>query len=275
MYHDVPAQIETYSCKENEVNLHPCLYDLTTGELKGLQTELAFIMLRGDNNQSFFSYGFDLDKSSVSYSTSKQKIPDAFKHFENIILKLLMRKQKKRSFPLYFRSAIDHRQKKKTINLHKNNVNLTPVDCPLMFIESFASKKGTPFNTQILNSTNPEHRNPRVKCCMGCLDKLLNTAIITWCVMRIIFQPKIKEELRICPGLALIRKDLTRQCLVDILTLTLDYDINNTRNCSLLLLCNEIWKIIIDFLHVNDLANLRRVCKHLREIILLNEKMRS
>ena len=92
MYHDVPAQIETYSCKENEVNLHPCLYDLTTGELKGLQTELAFIMLRGDNSQSFFSYGFDLDKSSVSYSTSKQKIPDAFKHFENIILKLLMRK---------------------------------------------------------------------------------------------------------------------------------------------------------------------------------------
>ena len=48
-----------------------------------------------------------------------------------------------------------------------------------MFIESFASKKGIPFNTQILNSTNPEHRNPRVKCCMGCLDKLLNTAIIT------------------------------------------------------------------------------------------------
>ena len=46
--------------------------------------------------------------------------------------------------------------------------------------------------------------------------------------MRIIFYPKIKEELRICPGLALIRKDLTRQCLVDILTLTLDYDINNT-----------------------------------------------
>ena len=93
--------------------------------------------------------------------------------------------------------------------------------------------------------------------------------------MRIIFYPKIKEELRICPGLALIRKDLTRQCLVDILTLTLDYDVNNTRNCSLLLLCNEIWKISIDFLHVTDLANLRCVCKDLREILLLNEKMRS
>ena len=59
------------------------------------------------------------------------------------------------------------------------------------------------------------------------------------------------------------------------MTLTLDYDLNNTRNCSLLLLCNEIWKIIIDFLHVIDSANLRRVCKRLREITLHNKKMRS
>ena len=67
-----PAQIGTYSCKENEVKLHTCLYDLTTGEFKGLQKELAFIILRGD------------------------------KHFENTILKLLMREERKRSFPLYF-----------------------------------------------------------------------------------------------------------------------------------------------------------------------------
>ena len=40
-------------------------------------------------------------------------------------------------------------------------------------------------------------------------------------------------------------------------------------------LCNEIWKNIIDFLYVIDLANLRCVCKRLREITLLNEKIRS
>ena len=38
---------------------------------------------------------------------------------------------------------------------------------------------------------------------------------------------------------------------------------------------NEILKIIIDSLHVIDLANLRCVCKRLREITLLNEKIRS
>ena len=59
------------------------------------------------------------------------------------------------------------------------------------------------------------------------------------------------------------------------MTLTLDYDVDNTRNYSLLLLCNEIWKINADFSHVIDLANLRCVCKRLREIDSLNENIRS
>ena len=112
-----PAQIETCSCKENVVKLHTCFYDLTTREFKVLHTELAFIMLRGDNNQSFFSYWFDPDKSYVLYSTSKPKISDAFISTgfqKNIILKLLMREERNRSFPLYFiicyRSPIEKKQ---------------------------------------------------------------------------------------------------------------------------------------------------------------------
>ena len=65
----------------------------------------------------------------------------------------------------YYLPSITDR--KETINLHKNNVNLTPVDCLLTFIESFASKKGTSFNPQLLNSTNPEHRNPQVEMLYG------------------------------------------------------------------------------------------------------------
>ena len=36
------TEIENYSCKANEVKLHTCIYDLTTGEFQGLKTELAF-----------------------------------------------------------------------------------------------------------------------------------------------------------------------------------------------------------------------------------------
>ena len=68
---------------------------------------------------------------------------------------------------------------------------------------------------------------------------------------------------------------MTRQCLSWRIDFTLDYDVKNLWNCLLLLLCNKIWKIIIDFLHIIDLANLRCVCKRLREITSLDEKIRS
>ena len=158
-----PAQIETYSCKENEVKLHTRLYDLTTGEFQSLQTELAFIMPRGDNNQAFFSYVYDADKSAVLYSKSKQKVPDAFittsfKKYSEII---------KEEFSTLFYYLPSITDRKETINQHKNNINLTPVDCPLTFIENFSSKKDTSFNPQLLNSANPEHRNLQVEMLYG------------------------------------------------------------------------------------------------------------
>ena len=142
-------------------------------------------MLRRDSNQSFFSYGFDPDKSSVLYSTTKQKIPDAFistafcKHYSEIINE--RREKVEFSTLFYYLPSITDR--KETINLHKNNVNLTPVDCLLPFIECFASKKGTSFDPQLSQSIGIH----RLKCCMGYLDKLLNREIITRCVVRIIF----------------------------------------------------------------------------------------
>ena len=157
--------------KENEVKLHTRLYDLTTGEFQGLQTELAFIILRGDNNQAFFfffSYVYDADNSAVLYSTSKQKVPDAFittsfkKHSE-----IILERRKKEEFSTLFYYLPSVTDRKETISQHKNNINLTPVDCPLTFIKNFSSKKDTSFNPQLLNSTNPEHRNLQVKMLYG------------------------------------------------------------------------------------------------------------
>ena len=98
-----PTESENYSCKANEVKLHTCIYDLTTGKFQGLKTELAFIVLRGDKNELFLSYGFETDKSAVLYSTLKQKISDAFisttfrKHYSEII-----NERRKRRFRLCF-----------------------------------------------------------------------------------------------------------------------------------------------------------------------------
>ena len=73
-----PSDINAYECKENEVKLWCCIYDLTTGEFQGVREQLAYIVLRGDKEEVFFSYGFDSAKSKVLYSYSKNKIPDAF-----------------------------------------------------------------------------------------------------------------------------------------------------------------------------------------------------
>ena len=86
-----PKDILQYECLPNEVKLLSCVYDLETGEFKGVRLQLAYIILRGDEQELFLSYGYDKSKSKVLYSYSKQQIPDAFvstsfkKHFNEIM----------------------------------------------------------------------------------------------------------------------------------------------------------------------------------------------
>ena len=49
-----PKDIATYNCNENEAKLLCCIYDLDTGEFKGIREQLAYIVLRGDKNEIFF-----------------------------------------------------------------------------------------------------------------------------------------------------------------------------------------------------------------------------
>ena len=58
-----PKDIATYECNENEVKLLCCIYNLDSGEFKGIREQLAYIVLRGDKNEIFFSYGFEKSKS--------------------------------------------------------------------------------------------------------------------------------------------------------------------------------------------------------------------
>ena len=92
-----PKDITTCDCNKNEVKLHCCIYDLTTGEFKGVREQLAYIVLRGDKNEIYFSYGFDKIKSQILYSYSKQQIPDAF-----VSTEIRLRKKKMKIHLYYF-----------------------------------------------------------------------------------------------------------------------------------------------------------------------------
>ena len=83
--------IENYVCNDNEVKLFCCIYDLATGEFKGIRPQLAYIGLRDDQHEIFFSYGYEKSKSQILYSYSKNQIPDAFvstgfrRHFSEVV----------------------------------------------------------------------------------------------------------------------------------------------------------------------------------------------
>ena len=73
-------------------------------------------------------------------------------------------KRKDFSTLFYYLSSITDR--KEDINQHRINVNLSPVDCSISFIESF-SKKEEIFNPLLLNSTEQDLKKPQVEMLYG------------------------------------------------------------------------------------------------------------
>ena len=163
-----PKDIANYICSKNEVKLLSCVYDIESGQFKGIREQLAFIVLRGDPCETFLSYGFDKLKSKLLYSFSKQQIPNAFvsvafkNHFEEIING--DRSESSSSSLFYFLPSTSDR--KEEINQHKNNVSLFPVDITLDFIESFSVEKVS-FKPDLLSSSDEKERKPQIEMLYG------------------------------------------------------------------------------------------------------------
>ena len=163
-----PNDISEYVCLPNEVKLLSCVYDLESGEFKGVRLQLAYIVLRGDEHEIFFSYGYEKSKSKVLYSYSKQQIPDAFistsfkKHFNEIINE---KKDDENSSSLfYFLPSISDR--KESTNQWKNNPSLVPTDLTINFIQTFSSQNEK-FQPDLLNSSDNKLRDPQVEMLHG------------------------------------------------------------------------------------------------------------
>ena len=159
-----PKDINEYACNDNEVKLLSCVYDLENGTFKGLRLMLAYIVLRGDDDEVFFSYGFNKAKASVLYSYSKQQIPDTFistsfkKHFQEVVNE---RKDDKHSEMFYYLPSISDR--KEEINQYKSNAAMVPTDVTLEFINGFSSEKQYTFKPEELNSHDQKVRESHVK----------------------------------------------------------------------------------------------------------------
>ena len=160
-----PKDIESYVCEPNEVKLLSPVYELESGQFKGIRKQMAFIVLRGDSDETFLSYGFDKTRSKTLFSYSKQQIPNAFvsvafkKHFEQI----MSGDRDESSALFYFLPSLSDR--KEEINQYLNNVSLTPVDLTVDFIEQFS--ENVAFKPDLLSSSDEKERKPQVEILYG------------------------------------------------------------------------------------------------------------
>ena len=165
-----PEDISTYICSENEAKLLTCVYDLESGDFRGIREQIAFIVLRGDPDEIFLSYGYNKTKSRAVYSFCKEQIPNAFvsvafkKHFDEIVNESSSKSDVKSSL-FYFLPSISDR--KESVNQFKNNVSLYPCDVSAELIESFSPLKGVSFRPDLLNSVKEEERKPQTEMLYG------------------------------------------------------------------------------------------------------------
>ena len=70
--------LENYKLEENEVMLYVPLHNTENGYFRGTKKWLADIMVWGDSDKMFFSYGFDEESSKIMYSSFKHPLPNIF-----------------------------------------------------------------------------------------------------------------------------------------------------------------------------------------------------
>ena len=127
---DPAIDFDTYDFKQNECLLYVPLYNTKNGLFRGLGKRPGYITLRGDNNETFYSYGYDKEKSKLLFCTMKQPIPNMFNCtcFKKHCQYLLNEKATDRlasSLFMFLPSTID---RKEDILQYKDSVNLHPID---------------------------------------------------------------------------------------------------------------------------------------------------
>ena len=65
---NVPKDIDSYEFAANKVKMYRTEYETATGQFLGLQETVDLIIVRGDDAEIFFNYGYDKEKSKPLYS---------------------------------------------------------------------------------------------------------------------------------------------------------------------------------------------------------------
>ena len=127
---DPSIDLDNYQFKDNECLLYVPLYNTETGLFKGLGKKLGYISLRGDKIETFYSYGYDKERSKLLYCTMKQPLPNifqctCFKKHKDFLTHEKLNESNESSLFLFLPSTLD---RKEDILQFKKSVNLHPID---------------------------------------------------------------------------------------------------------------------------------------------------
>ena len=109
-----PPGLDNYVLKDYKVIIYVPLYNTETGHFRGIKKWLGFIMVRGDSDEIFYSYGYNEERSKVLYSNLKQLLPNVFQGtaFKKPVAMLIEEKQTQEDSKLFFflPSTTDHKE---------------------------------------------------------------------------------------------------------------------------------------------------------------------
>ena len=126
---NLPEDFENYECKQDEVKLFVPNYNVKTGDFLDVQNWLAYIMVRGNEHETFLSYGFEKEKSKILYSTLKQPLSNIFQgtSFKKYY-PMLLNEGQVQNFPTLFFFLPSTTDRKEKVNKFMTNVSLHPID---------------------------------------------------------------------------------------------------------------------------------------------------
>ena len=157
-----PADIDlgNHKYQDNEVLLYVPLYNTENGLYRGLDKKFVNIILRGDINETLYSYDHNKEKSKILYCLNKQPLPNIFQctAFKKHMSYLL--DQKKLQFSKMFMFLSSTLDQKEELNQYSNNVNLHPIDVSYDKLKAYNNHED--FNPADLDNSSERNKIKKI-----------------------------------------------------------------------------------------------------------------
>ena len=155
------------------LKLYSPSYEREQGRFLGIKECLAYIMIRGYEQESFYTYGFDPKKSSILYYHSRQLMPNVFKGTAFNCHDLLSVAESKSTLSNVFFFLPSITDRKEEVNRYKDQVALVPITFTIEDFSKFSPREDYVFNPADLDA---DLESEKAKLATQTVEKWFHTA---------------------------------------------------------------------------------------------------